>query len=120
LLIYTSAAPDALSVGRDFSHELSIGRRIEGMFAAIAQELIARNVSRLVVAGGETSGAVVAGLGISALKIGPEIVPGVPWTQVIGAGPAAGVCLALKSGNFGPPGFFTHAFERLNTTERAP
>jgi uncharacterized protein YgbK (DUF1537 family) len=119
LLIYTSAAPDALTTGRDCADEVSIGRRIEAVFAAIAQELIAQNVSSLIIAGGETSGAVVAGLGISALKIGPEIVPGVPWTQVIGAGPAAGVCLALKSGNFGPPEFFIRAFERLNIIENA-
>jgi uncharacterized protein YgbK (DUF1537 family) len=118
-LIYTSAARDILAADGNHEHELSIGRRIEVTFAAIARELIAGNVTRLIVAGGETSGAVVEGLGIAALDVGPEIAPGVPWTQVIGSGAAAGVCLALKSGNFGPPDFFSNAFERLNITERA-
>ena len=57
---------------------------------------------RLVVAGGETSGAVVQALGINALRIGPQIDPGVPWTASLGEPRLA---LALKSGNFGGDGF---------------
>jgi len=68
-------------------------------------------VRRLVVAGGETSGAVVGGLGITGLRIGPEIDPGVPWTASLGDTP---LLLALKSGNFGAPDFFTKAFEQLS------
>ena len=73
-----------------------------------------RGVRRLVVAGGETSGAVVQALGIEQLRIGPQIDPGVPWcyTQAGGATPA-GLHLALKSGNFGTDDFFTKAFARL-------
>ena len=70
----------------------------------------AAGVSRLVVAGGETSGAVVGALDVTALRIGPEIDPGVPWTASVGARP---LLLALKSGNFGAPDFFTKAFQRL-------
>ena len=61
----------------------------------------------LVVAGGETSGAVVQKLGVAALGIGPEIAPGVPWTLSLGRRPLA---LALKSGNFGSDDFFEQAF----------
>ena len=66
-----------------------------------------RGVRRLVVAGGETSGAVVKALGVEALAIGPQIDPGVPWTMSIG--PAPRLALALKSGNFGAPDFFEKA-----------
>ena len=61
----------------------------------------------MLVAGGETSGAVVGALGVRALQIGPEIDPGVPWTLSIGDAPLA---LALKSGNFGAPDFFVKAW----------
>jgi len=64
-----------------------------------------------VVAGGETSGAVVARLGVRRLTIGEEIAPGVPWTFAEGAGPD--LLLALKSGNFGARTFFRDAFARL-------
>jgi len=67
--------------------------------------------SRFLVAGGETSGAVVAALGVRALTIGPEIAPGVPWTRSIGAPDLA---LALKSGNFGGPDFFLTAWSLLD------
>ncbi|MBM3647668.1 MAG: four-carbon acid sugar kinase family protein [Alphaproteobacteria bacterium] len=83
---------------------------IELTMAALAKGLVAAGVGRLVVAGGETSGAVVGALDVKALRIGPEIDPGVPWTASVGAKP---MLLALKSGNFGAPDFFTKAFQRL-------
>ena len=64
------------------------GAAVEAAMAAIAQGLVARGVRRLVVAGGETAGAVVDALGVKALKIGPPIDPGVPWTASLGE-PAA-------------------------------
>jgi uncharacterized protein YgbK (DUF1537 family) len=67
--------------------------------------------SRFLVAGGETSGAVVAALGAQALRIGPEIAPGVPWTRSIGSPDMA---LVLKSGNFGGPDFFVTAWDKLD------
>ena len=78
--------------------------------AAVAGELVSRGVTRMIVAGGETSGAVVGALGVSALEIGPEIDPGVPWTRALAGPPLA---LALKSGNFGAPDFFLKAWELL-------
>jgi uncharacterized protein YgbK (DUF1537 family) len=71
---------------------------------------VERGVGRLVVAGGETSGAVVNALGVRLLRIGPQIAPGVPWTATIGPRPLA---LALKSGNFGGPRFFVDAWSVL-------
>jgi uncharacterized protein YgbK (DUF1537 family) len=66
------------------------------------------------VAGGETSGAVVAALGVTTLAIGPEIAPGVPWTRSI-AGPD--LVLALKSGNFGGADFFLTAWSLLDPAD---
>ena len=75
----------------------------------------------MIVAGGETSGAVVNGLGVTALEIGPEIDPGVPWTRTVGWNWATEdhkkepheLVLALKSGNFGAPDFFVKAWGKL-------
>ena len=84
---------------------------IEHALAGIADGLVARGVRRLVVAGGETSGAVVSRLGVRSLRIGEEIDPGVPWTYAEGG--ATPLLLALKSGNFGGRDFFPKAFAAL-------
>ena len=112
VVIAASATPDKVAalqqrMGRDAASEM-----IETAMAAIAAGLVEQGVRRLVVAGGETSGAVVARLGVNSLRIGPEIDPGVPWTYAEGSGPP--MLLALKSGNFGAPDFFLKAFEVLN------
>ena len=86
------------------------GELVERALAAIAQGLVKLGVRQLVVAGGETSGAVVNALGVKGLRIGPQIDPGVPWTAGLGDTPLA---LALKSGNFGTPDFFLKAWEKL-------
>jgi uncharacterized protein YgbK (DUF1537 family) len=83
---------------------------VEQALAKIAQGLVEAGVRRLVVAGGETSGAVVQGLGIKALQIGPQIDPGVPACRAIGTPRLA---LALKSGNFGAEDFFMKALDVL-------
>jgi uncharacterized protein YgbK (DUF1537 family) len=84
---------------------------LESALARIAQGLIARGVTRLVVAGGETAGAVVQALGVAVLKIGPQIDPGVPWTAT--QGPHT-ILLALKSGNFGTRDFFAKSLAQLD------
>ncbi|MGI9371805.1 MAG: 3-oxo-tetronate kinase [Hyphomicrobiales bacterium] len=109
-LIFSTAPPDKLSVtqqnlGQDQASEL-----IEEAMADIAKRAVMAGVRKLVVAGGETSGAVVSALSIEGLAIGPEIAPGVPWTLSLND---PRVALALKSGNFGGPDFFTNAFETL-------
>ena len=107
ILIYSTASPEQVSaVQRELGRE-NAGELVERALSKIAQGLVARGVRRLVVAGGETSGAVVGALGVEGLHIGPEIDPGVPWTFSLGEPILA---LALKSGNFGTPDFFTKAF----------
>ncbi|HWP88132.1 MAG TPA: nucleotide-binding domain containing protein, partial [Burkholderiales bacterium] len=85
---------------------------VEQALGEIAKDLVARGARRLVVAGGETSGAVVTALGITGLRVGAEIDPGVPWTASLDEKPIA---LALKSGNFGGDDFFLKAFKKLAT-----
>ena len=106
VVIAASGTPEQVQalqakLGRD-----AAGALVEQALAEIAEGLVARGVGRLVVAGGETSGAVVSRLGVRALRIGPEIDPGVPWTFA----EPAGLHLALKSGNFGARDFFLKAF----------
>jgi uncharacterized protein YgbK (DUF1537 family) len=109
VLVATSAAPaDVARIQAEHGRQTA-GHRIEQALATIAETLVATaGVDRLVVAGGETSGAVVDRLGIPAFAIGPEIAPGVPVLAAVG-GAHAGMALALKSGNFGGRDFFSDA-----------
>ena len=110
ILLSASDKPEAVkALQAKYGVEKS-SQAIEKTMAALARGLVAAGVGRLVVAGGETSGAVVSALDVTALRIGPEIDPGVPWTASVGTKP---ILLALKSGNFGAPDFFTKAFEKL-------
>ncbi len=110
ILLSASEQPDAVkALQAKYGVEKS-SHAIEATMAALARGLVAAGAGRLVVAGGETSGAVVGALGVTALRIGPEIDPGVPWTASVGDRP---LLLALKSGNFGAPDFFTKAFRTL-------
>ena len=110
ILLSASDKPEAVkALQQKYGIEKS-SHAIEATMASLAKGLVAAGVGRLVVAGGETSGAVVGALDVTALRIGPEIDPGVPWTASVGSKP---LLLALKSGNFGAPDFFTKAFERL-------
>jgi uncharacterized protein YgbK (DUF1537 family) len=108
ILIYSTATPEQVRAVQDKLGREHAGALVEETLGKIARGLVAKGVHRLVVAGGETSGAVVGALGVEGLAIGPEIDPGVPWTASIGE-PA--LALALKSGNFGTPDFFTKAFK---------
>ena len=111
VVIAASAPPDQVAALQRRLGREAAGALIEAALARIAAGLVARGVRRLVVAGGETSGAVVRQLGVRSLRIGAEIDPGVPWTYAEGSGPA--LLLALKSGNFGARDFFLKAFEVL-------
>ncbi len=109
-LVYSSDDPGAIEAVQARLGREAAGRAVEDLLAGVARELPKRGFGRLVVAGGETSGAVVEALGVKALSIGPEIDPGVPWT-LSRSGPA--MALALKSGNFGAPDFFLKAWASL-------
>ncbi|MGH8665453.1 MAG: 3-oxo-tetronate kinase [Burkholderiales bacterium] len=106
VLFYSSAEPEQVATVQAQLGAERAAALVEGMFARLAQELVALGVRRLVVAGGETSGAVVQALGVQALAIGAPIDPGVPWTMSLGE---PRIALALKSGNFGADDFFEKA-----------
>lgn len=110
ILIYSSAEPAEVQEAQAKLGRAVAGALVESELAAIAAGLVAAGCTRLIVAGGETSGAVVNGLGITALEIGPEIDPGVPWCRAVGERP---LVVALKSGNFGARDFFLKAWDRL-------
>lgn len=110
ILISSSADPETVASAKALLGSEAAGGRFEAILAEVATTLVARGVRRLLVAGGETSGAVVQALGVEALTIGPEIDPGVPWTRSVGDPDLA---LALKSGNFGAPDFFLKAWDLL-------
>jgi len=95
------------SLGRDRAAAL-----VEETLAAIARAALAHGIRRIVVAGGETAGAVAEALGITRLVVGAQIAPGVPWcASLSGAPQETAVALALKSGNFGAETFFADALE---------
>jgi uncharacterized protein YgbK (DUF1537 family) len=111
VLIYSTAPPDVVGRVQEQLGREKAGEFVEQAMAALARGLVKTGVRRLIVAGGETAGAVVGALGVKGLRIGPEIDPGVPWTMSLGEPVLA---LALKSGNFGGPDFFTAAFKKLS------
>ncbi|WP_282027309.1 3-oxo-tetronate kinase [Ruegeria faecimaris] len=109
-LVHSSGTPDEVkAIQGKFGRE-AVAEKLDALFADTARALVQRGYRRIVVAGGETSGAVaqaVAGeLGSPAMRIGAEIDPGVP---VLTLGEDQPISLALKSGNFGAPDFFTKA-----------
>ena len=115
-LVYSSADASGLAqtqaaLGRD-----AAGAVVERALAEVACLLQVAGFTRFIIAGGETSGAVLAALGVHMLDIGPQIAPGVPWTRSIG-GPD--LALALKSGNFGGPDFFVTAWDLLEPEDKA-
>lgn len=106
VLIYATATPDEVKAVQSELGVAAAGKLVEDALASIARRLKAAGVRKFVVAGGETSGAVVQALDVRMLRIGPSIDPGVPVTATLGAEPLA---LALKSGNFGSVDFFAKA-----------
>ena len=105
-LIYSSVSPEGLRRVHEVLGTHHASRILETAMGLIARGLVARNVRRLVVAGGETSGAVVSALDIEGGLIGDEAAPGVPWIYTIAERPIA---LLLKSGNFGEPNLLTNS-----------
>jgi len=107
LIASSAEPPDVAALQARFGREAS-GQAIEAALAEIAAGLVKIGVRRLVVAGGETSGAAVDRLGVSAFRLGPEIAPGVPLMRTIGRD-GGEMQMALKSGNFGGKDFFARA-----------
>ena len=114
VLAYATAEPEAVKAVQAQLGVARAGALVEQALSRIATGLVQAGVRQLVVAGGETSGAVVQALGVQRMAIGPQIDPGVPWTAVQSpACPGEPLHLALKSGNFGSPDFFSKAFTVL-------
>jgi uncharacterized protein YgbK (DUF1537 family) len=109
VLVYATAAPDEVQAVQAALGVDAAGTLVEQCLAAIAAGLQQAGVRRFVVAGGETSGAVVRSLEVHTLRIGATIDPGVPWTQAEGRP----LLLALKSGNFGSVDFFAKALAQV-------
>ncbi|WP_372574309.1 3-oxo-tetronate kinase [Ruegeria jejuensis] len=109
-LIYSSAKPDVVKAAQDTFGTDRAAVAIETLFADLSAELAAKGARRIVVAGGETSGAAVKGLRAQALEIGPRLAAGVPVLCLVHAHPIA---LALKSGNFGDQDFFADALAKM-------
>jgi uncharacterized protein YgbK (DUF1537 family) len=107
-LIYASASSDEVKLAQKTLGAERAGSLIENAMGSIAKTLVDDGVRRLVVAGGETAGAVVGALKIKSLQIGEQIDPGVPGTITI---QEPKIALALKSGNFGTKGFFQKALK---------
>lgn len=110
-LVYSSSDPEDVKKAQDVLGRDRAGAVVEHLLADVAIALRNDGYRRFLVAGGETSGAVVNGLGVEALFIGPEIDPGVPWT--LSLGDEAPLALALKSGNFGSDDFFLKAWKLM-------
>lgn len=110
VLIYGSARPEAVKTAQERLGIEAAGQLVEEALSIIAIGLDQLGVRQFVVAGGETSGAVVKALGVEALLIGAPIDPGVPWTLGVRDVPIA---LALKSGNFGSLDFFEKALRQI-------
>jgi 3-dehydrotetronate 4-kinase len=114
VLVYATAEALAVKAVQERLGVAAASAMVERALSAIAVGLVERGVRQLVVAGGETSGAVVQALRIRQMTIGAQIDPGVPWTAArSSACPGEWLHLALKSGNFGNTDFFSKAFERL-------
>jgi len=111
VLVYATATPEDVRLVQGSLGVDQAGAAVERCLALVASGLIDHGVTQLVVAGGETSGAVVKALGVDQLRIGPTIDPGVPWT----ATRQPNLLLALKSGNFGTPNFFSKALAQVPT-----
>lgn len=111
-LVYSSGDPESVKLAQQEYGQQNISQRLDQLFGDAARKLVyEEGIQRLVVGGGETSGAVVSALNLGSLQVGEEIDPGVPALFHPGTRPLA---VALKSGNFGRKDFFSHALKVLN------
>lgn len=99
-LVYTSAAPDQV--------DPDAAALVEATLADVARASVERRgVGQLLVAGGETSGAVCRALGLRVLDIREHVAPGLAWCS---PRPDPGLRVLLKSGNFGADDLFEEAW----------
>lgn len=108
-LVASSAPPAEVAAAQARHGREALADRFDGFFARLATSARTAGFRAIVVAGGETSGAVMQALGPLPLIVGAEIAPGVPalYPETDGEG------LVLKSGNFGGTDFFDRALDQL-------
>lgn len=111
LLVYSDSSDAAQAALNERFGSTKSAEMVERALASVAAGLVANGVTRLLVAGGETSGACIEALGIKQLAVGMQIDPGVPWCYGKSESQGANIQIALKSGNFGADDLFTRAFE---------
>lgn len=87
-----------------------IAALLENTMSLIACQLVKEGYHHVIIAGGETSGAVIKGLGFRSFRIGKSVAPGVP---VMVPMEDKDVRLVLKSGNFGQRDFFARAISAV-------
>ena len=110
-LVYSSSRPEQVAALQENYGRETVAHKLDGVFAQAAKQLYDGGVRRIVVGGGETSGAVVSALGVTSFRIGPEIDPGVP---VLVTEDGSKLGMALKSGNFGAVDFFEKALGAIS------
>jgi uncharacterized protein YgbK (DUF1537 family) len=114
VLIYSTADATLVSAAQARLGAQATGEMLEQALARIASGLVERGVGQLIIAGGETSGACVQALGITRMQVGMQVAPGVPWCYAQTNVEKRPVHILLKSGNFGAPDIFSHAFTLLS------
>ena len=113
ILVYSTADTASVKVTQAQLGTHAAGQIVEKALSDIAIGLVKRGVGKLIVAGGETSGACVQALGISQMQVGLQVAPGVPWCYAMTRTSERPLHILLKSGNFGAPNVFSQAFEQL-------
>lgn len=111
VLVYSTSEPGRIAFVQGLLGTADAAHRVEHILGVVARRLVRSGVGQLVIAGGETSGACIKGLGLRSLRIGPQIDPGVPWCYA----EAARLHVCLKSGNFGGLDFFSQAFQLIES-----
>lgn len=111
-IIYATAIPEQVRLAQEKLGVAAAGEIVEAALSSCAVAARDAGARRLIIAGGETSGAVTKALGVSQLDIAVEIAPGVPWTYCMTNGHQ--IALTLKSGNFGSEAFFSDAQTKLD------
>ncbi|MEW4565515.1 3-oxo-tetronate kinase [Bremerella sp. JC770] len=109
-LIYSSSSPENVKANQNELGTQRTASALEEVMGGVARAVVADGIQKLLIAGGETSGAVVRAIGLRRFRIGPAICPGVPWMESLDEPRLA---IGLKSGNFGDAHFFRSALEML-------
>lgn len=107
VLIYSSDTPESVRKVQQAGRE-QIAELLERTMANLAKRALQAGYTRLVIAGGETSGAVTKALGYRSYMIGTSVAPGVP---IMIPRENKNVRLVLKSGNFGQEDFLKRALD---------